>query len=134
MRINATVSALGTTSKGALNKASTTSNVVRSALGVNKFATKDIATQSITVYPKYSYPAAGTPIHSGYCATQSFDITICNATTAGAVVNAIVEAGGDNLQVNGVSPFALDNNKATDLARIAIVKKLKLLLMQNCVG
>ena len=125
VRINATVSVLGTTSKGALSSAGATSTVVRSALTANKVATKDVATQSITVYPEYSYPASGTPTLSGYRATQSFDITIRNATTAGAVVDAIVEAGGDNLQVNGVSPFVLDSDKATETARTAAVKKAK---------
>ena len=90
VRVNATVSVLGTTSKGALSTASVTSKAVRSALTANKIATKDIATQSITVYPEYFYPASGTPTLSGYRATQSFDITIRSATTAGAVVDAIV--------------------------------------------
>ena len=125
VRINATVSVLGTTSKGALSSAGATSTAVRSALAANKVATKDVATQSITVYPEYSYPASGTPTLSGYRATQSFDITIRNAATAGAVVDAIVEAGGDNLQVNGVSPFVLDSDKATETARTAAVKKAK---------
>ena len=126
VRINATVSVLGTTSKGALSTVSTTSKAVQSALTANKVATKDIATQSITVYPEYSYPASGTPTLSGYRATQSFDITIRSATTAGAVVvDAIVEAGGDNLQVNGVSRFVLDSNKATETARTVAVKKAK---------
>ena len=125
VRINTTVSVLGTTSKGALSSAGATSTAVRSALTTNKVATKDVATQSITVYPEYSYPASGIPTLSGYRATQSFDITIRNAATAGAVVDAIVEAGGDNLQVNGVSPFVLDSDKATETARTAAVKKAK---------
>ena len=125
VRINATVSVLSTTSKGALASAATTSAAVRKALTANKVATKDIATQSVTVNPEYSYPASGTPTLSGYRATQSFDITIRSASTAGAVVDAIVEAGGDNLQVNGVSPFVLDDNKATDSARTAAVNKAK---------
>ena len=125
VRINATVSVLGTSSKGALSTAGATSNAVRAALTANKVGTKDIATQSITVYPEYSYPASGTPTLSGYRATQSFDITIRAASTAGAVVDAIVEAGGDNLQVNGVSPFVLDNNKATETARAFAVGRAK---------
>ena len=80
---------------------------------------------TISVYPEYSDPASGTPTLSGYRATQSFDITIRSATSAGAVVDAIVEAGGDNLQVNGVSPFVLDSDKATETARTAAVKKAK---------
>ena len=125
VRINATVSVLGTSSKGALSTAGATSNAVRAALTANKVGAKDIATQSITVYPEYSYPASGTPTLSGYRATQSFDITIRAASTAGAVVDAIVEAGGDNLQVNGVSPFVLDNNKATETARAYAVGRAK---------
>ena len=125
VRINATVSVLGSSSKGALSTAGTTSNAVRAALTANKVGTKDIATQSITVYPEYSYPANGTQTLSGYRATQSFDITIRAASTAGAVVDAIVEAGGDNLQVNGVSPFVLDNNKATETARAYAVGRAK---------
>ena len=125
VRISATVSVLGTTSKGALGTAGTTAAAVRSALAAKKVATKDIATQSVTVYPEYSYPASGTPALTGYRATQSFDITIRIATTAGSVVDAIVDAGGDNLQINGVSPFVLDNNKASDKARMAAVTKAK---------
>ena len=125
VRINAAVSVLGASSKAALASAATTSAAVRKALTSNKVATKDIATQSVTVNPEYSYPASGTPTLSGYRATQSFDITIRAASTAGAVVDAIVEAGADNLQVNGVSPFVLDDNKATDSARTAAVNKAK---------
>lgn len=33
--------------------------------------------------------------------------------------------GGDNLQVNGASPFVLDNDKATETARASAVKNAK---------
>ncbi|CAB4723413.1 MAG: DUF541 domain-containing protein [Actinobacteria bacterium] len=126
VRINATVSVLGTTSKSALATSATTSSAVRAALTVNKVATKDVATQSVTVYPEYSYPQdGGKPVLTGYRASQSFDITIRSASTAGAVVDAIVEAGGDNVQINGVSPFVLDNNKATEKARAYAVGRAK---------
>lgn len=125
VRINATVSVLGSSSKVALSSVGSTSNAVRLALTANKVANKDIATQSITVYPEYSYPASGGQTLSGYRASQSFSITIRAAVTAGAVVDAIVDAGGDNLQVNGVSPFVLDNNKATEIARTSAVARAK---------
>lgn len=125
VRLNATVSVVASSSKAALSTAGTTSNAVRKALSANRVAAKDIATQSVTVYPEYSYPTSGTPTLSGYRATQSFDITIRGASTAGTVVGAIVEAGGDNLQINGVSPFVLDNNKATQIARTDAVSRAK---------
>jgi uncharacterized protein YggE len=125
VRIQASVSVIGKTSKEALATASTTASAVRKALTANKIATKDIATQSVSVYPEYTYPANATPVLTGYRATQSFDITVRAASTAGAVVDAIVSAGGDNLQVHSASPFVLDNDKATDTARAAAVARAK---------
>jgi len=125
VRITATVSVIGKTSKEALATAATTASAVRKALTANKIATKDIATQSLSVFPEYTYPANATPVLSGYRASQGFDITVRASTTAGAVVDAIVAAGGDNLQVNGASPFVLDNEKATETARASAVKNAK---------
>ena len=125
VRITATVSVIGKTSKEALATAATTATAVRKALTTNKIATKDVATQSLSVYPEYTYPANATPVLSGYRASQGFDITVRAASTAGAVVDAMVSAGGDNLQVNGASPFVLDNDKATETARASAVKNAK---------
>lgn len=125
VRVNASVSVLGSTSKEALRMAGTKASAVQFALTANKIAPSDVATQSITVYPEYSYPASGATVLSGYRASQSFSIIIRSAKTAGAIVEAIVEAGGDALQVNGVSPFVLDNNKANELARVNAVKIAK---------
>jgi len=125
VRITATVSVIGKTSKEALATAATTASAVRKALTANKIAAKDVATQSLSVYPEYTYPANATPVLSGYRASQGFDITVRAASTAGAVVDAIVSAGGDNLQVNGASPFVLDNDKATEIARASAVKNAK---------
>ena len=125
VRITATVSVIGKTSKEALATAATTAAAVRKALTANKIATKDVATQSLSVFPEYTYPANATPVLSGYRASQGFDITVRAASTAGAVVDAIVSAGGDNLQVNGASPFVLDNDKATETARASAVKNAK---------
>ena len=125
VRITATVSVIGKTSKEALASASSTSSAVRKALTANKIAIKDVATQSVSVFPEYTYPANGTPVLSGYRASQSFDITVRAASTAGAVVDAIVDAGGDNLQINSASPFVLDNDKATETARASAVARAK---------
>jgi uncharacterized protein YggE len=125
VRITATVSVIGKTSKEALATAGTTASAVRKVLTANKIATKDVATQSLSVYPEYTYPANATPVLSGYRASQGFDITVRAASTAGAVVDAIVSAGGDNLQVNGASPFVLDNDKGTETARASAVKNAK---------
>ena len=126
VRINAMVSVLLKTSKESLAASSTTVAAVRKALLANKIAAKDIATQSVSVNPEYSYPQDGSaPVLTGYRALQSFNITVRAATTAGSVVDAIVTAGGDNLQLSGVSPFVLNDDKATDIARGLAVSRAK---------
>jgi uncharacterized protein YggE len=125
VRVSASVSVLGATSKSALATANTTSVAVRKALTANKIAARDVATQSISVFPEYSYPDNSTPVISGYRASQSFSITVRAAATAGAVVDAIVDAGGANVTINSASPFVLNNEKSTDLARSAAVKSAR---------
>ena len=126
VQINATVSVLSKTSKDALAASSTTAALVRKAFTANKIATKDVATQSVSVSPEYSFPQDGSaPVLSGYRASQSFSITVRDAATAGAVVDSIVTAGGDNLQLNGVGPFVLNDDKATDIARGYAVGRAK---------
>lgn len=126
VRINAAVSLVAKSSADALAASSTTASAIRKALVANKVSTKDVATQSVNIYPEYSYPQdGGKPVLTGYRASQSFVITVRAATTAGAVVDAIVAAGGDNLQINGVTPYVLDSNAATEKARAAAVKNAK---------
>lgn len=122
VRMTATVSVLSPTSIQALSSTSAASGAVRTVLLSNGIIAKYIKTTSITVSPEYSYPSNQAQVLDGYRASQSFDITIVNAKSAGTVVDAAVAAGGDALVVNGVSPFVLDNTKAVESARTAAVK------------
>ncbi len=125
VRLNATISVVEGTSKRALAATSTSATAVRAALVANGIATKDIATQSFTVYPEYSYTKSKGSVITGYRGSQSFEVVIHNAKNAGAVVDAVVAAGGNNLQVNGVTPFVFDPTSATSGARIDAVSKAK---------
>ena len=66
VRLNATVSVVLGTSKEALAATSTSAAAVREALVVNGVATKDIATQSLTIYPEYSYTQDKSPVIIGH--------------------------------------------------------------------
>ena len=125
VRINATASVVAATSKDSLAATAKTSAAVRAALTAAKVDKKDIATQNVSVYPEYKYATDGTSTITGYRASQAFTIVIRSAATAGDVVDAIVLAGGDNLQVNGVTPFVLDNTKSTTAARAVAVKNAR---------
>ena len=125
VRINATATAVAATSKEALAATAKTATAVRAALKTAKIDTKDIATQSVTVYPEYKYTNDGGSTLTGYRGSQSFTITVRAADTAGTLVDTLVDAGGDNLQINGATPFVLDSTKSLEAARAAAVKSAK---------
>jgi uncharacterized protein YggE len=124
VRINATSTNVAATSKEALAATAKTSAAVRAALLAAKIDKKDIATQSISISPEYKYENNTSTI-IGYRASQSFTIVVRAADTAGPVVDDIVAAGGDSLQLSGATPFVLDNSKATAVARTAAVKSAR---------
>ena len=125
VRLNANVSFVAGSNKEALAKVSTVGAAVRAALTKSGILKGDIATQSITVYPEYNYTQDKGSVLIGYRGSQSFVVTIKNAENAGAVVDAVVAAGGNELQIQGVTPFVLDASKATESARTAAVKNAK---------
>ena len=125
VKVMGQVSVVGTTTSSALASANTSSSAVRKAIFANGVATKDLATTSMSVAPEYNYTPDKGSVQVGYRASQSFTITVRNAATAGTIVDAIVAAGGDNLQLNGVSPFITDDTKATLAARSAAVANAK---------
>ena len=125
VRISATATAVAATSKEALAATSKTATAVRAALKAAKIDTKDIATQSVSVYPEYKYTNDGGSTLTGYRGSQSFSITVRAADSAGALVDSLVAAGGDNLQINGATPFVLDSTKSLEAARAAAVKSAK---------
>jgi uncharacterized protein YggE len=125
VRLNANVSVVSGSNKDALAKTSTAAAAVRAALTKAGIAKGDIATQSISVYPEYNYTQDKGSVLIGYRGSQGFVVTIKNAENAGAVVDAVVAAGGDNLQIQGVTPFVLDSSKSTESARANAVKNAK---------
>jgi len=124
VRISATSTNVAATSKEALAATAKTSAAVRAAILAAKIDKKDISTPSISVNPEYKYDN-NTSTLIGYRASQSFNIVVRAADTAGSVVDDIVAAGGDSVQLNGATPFVLDNTKATTAARTAAVKSAR---------
>jgi uncharacterized protein YggE len=121
VRFFASVSVIAKSNKEALAGASRSATAVRGALRDNGIATKDIKTSSLTVYPEYNYSQDKGQELVGYRATQSFTVVIRKADNAGAVIDAVVSAGGDAVQINGISPFLSNGAAATEKAREAAV-------------
>jgi uncharacterized protein YggE len=111
VRFSATVSTVGSTNAAALASASKSAAAVRSA--------------NISVYPEYNWTQeAGTKI-TGYRASQSFDVLVRTASKAGSIIEAVVTAGGDSVQLGGVIPTTLNPSAATEDARAAAVANAK---------
>ena len=125
VRFNATVSAVAPTNAAALSSASKSAAAVRVALKDKGIAVKDIRSANISVYPEYTWTQeTGTKI-TGYRASQSFDVLVRKASDAGTIIEAVVTAGGDNVQLGGVIPTTLNPAAATEEARAAAVSNAK---------
>jgi uncharacterized protein YggE len=125
VRFNATVSALAPTNAAALSSASKSAAAVRAALISKGIATKDIRSANFSVYPEYNWTQeAGTKI-TGYRASQSFDVLVRTASKTGSIIEAVVNAGGDSVQLGGIIPTTLNPSAATEDARAAAVANAK---------
>ena len=96
VRLDATVSVVADSNAQALKATSAASAAVRAALIASKISTKDIATRNVTVYPEYNYTQDKGSLLVGYRGSQSFSVTIRSAKNAGAIVDSVVDAGGDS--------------------------------------
>jgi len=122
---NFAVSVLAQSSETAMSDASASAEQVRAALETAGVAKDDIATQNISVYPEYVSSTMGTQTLSGYRAQQVFTVTLRDTAKAGDVVDAVIAAGGNALQVYGVTPTLLNTDEAVAQAREAAIKSAK---------
>jgi hypothetical protein len=122
---NFAVSVLAQSSETAMSEASATAELVRVALDAAGVAKDDIATQNVSVYPEYASSTTGTQTLSGYRAQQVFTVTLRDTAKAGEVVDAVIAAGGNSLQVYGVTPTLIDTDAAVAQAREAAMKSAK---------
>lgn len=117
VNLSLTVSALADSSESALALVADAADKVRSAITDGGVDEKDIATLTVNVYPEYNYSSTGGQTLVGYRASQSFTVVVLKAATAGAIVDAVVAAGGDAVQINGATPVVLETSDSAKKAR-----------------
>jgi len=122
---NFSVTALTDSTATAVSETSDVAAKVRGALDAQGVAKDDIATQNATVYPEYNYLTDGTTSLKGYRGQQVFVVTLRDAAKAGEVVDAVVAAGGNALQISSVTPTLLDTDAAAEDARVKAVSIAK---------
>ena len=91
----------------------------------NGVAGKDIQTSNLQVQPEYSYPTNGSPVIKGYTVSEGVTATLRNLGKSGNAISAAVTAGGNAVQVNGISLDLEDNGKLLSTARDQAVANAK---------
>ena len=125
VRISLSVSVLADTSEAALSEATASAAAVRQVLADQDIDEVDVATQSFTVNPEYSYTEADGQKLIGYRASQIFDVLVRDAANAGDVVGELISRAGKNLSVNSTYPILLDATSGAVLAREDAVEKAR---------
>jgi len=125
VRLSLTISVVSDSNEDALSLAASAADRVRGVLTDSGVATADIATQTLTVNPEYSYTEAEGQKIIGYRASQVFDVLIRDAEGAGAVVDAVVTAGGADVSINYTSPVVEDATASAVAARKDAVAKAR---------
>ena len=125
VRLSLSVSVVAQTPEDATARVASSADAVREALFDSGVEEGDIATQGYSVAPEYDYSREGGPVITGHRATQMFDVLIRDAESAGAVIDAVVAAGGSDVSVNGTTPIVDDATDAAVAAREDAVKKAR---------
>jgi uncharacterized protein YggE len=92
------------------------------ALKAQGLAERDIQTSSLDLQAQYAYEQGQAPRLTGYQASNQVSVTVRDLARLGAVVDAVVQAGAN--QVAGISFSLADPTAAEDAARRAAVKAL----------
>ena len=125
LQLNLSVQTRGDSVGKALESANSITSRVQSSLTKNGVTAKDIQTSNLQVQPEYSYSTSGTPTIKGYTVSEGVTATLRNLGKAGNAITAAVSAGGNAVQVNGISLDLEDNGKLLTAARDQAVANAK---------
>ena len=125
VQFNFSVFAIDASSSGALKRANELASQAREALDKANVDKDEIATQSINIYPEYSYSQDGVQNLVGFRATQSFAVTLRDTTSAGEVVDAVVASVGTDLSIDTLAPILINSKDAAEQARENAIKIAK---------
>ena len=125
VQFNFSVFAIDASSSGALKRANELASQAREALDKANVDKDEIATQSINIYPEYSYSQDGVQNLVGFRATQSFAVTLRDTTSAGEVVDAVVASAGTDLSIDTLAPILINSKDAAEQARENAIKIAK---------
>jgi uncharacterized protein YggE len=125
IKLSVTATVIKKSSALALSDLAKTSDQVREVLTANQIAAEDFSSTNLSLIPEYTYGLNGARSFIGYRASQNFEITIKDSDNAGVVIDKLVAAGKDNLQIGSISSFLLDPSRAIEEARADSMKQAR---------
>ncbi|WP_091788297.1 SIMPL domain-containing protein [Pedococcus dokdonensis] len=125
LRLDLRVQTRGDTVAEALKSANAITARVQSSLSKNGVAGKDVQTSDLNIQPDYAYPTSSSPVVKGYLVSEGVTATLRNLGKSGAAISAAVTAGGNAVQVDGISLDLEDNGKLLSAARDKAVANAK---------
>lgn len=105
----------------ALATANERATAVIAAVRDQGVAEEDIQTRDVSIRPQHGEPRpeGGQPSIEGYVASNLVEVKIRQIDRAGAVLQAVADAGGDSTRIHGVSFTLEDNQQLLEAAREA---------------
>lgn len=110
------VSASGPSATAALSKDNALAGAVVNAYKAGNVAEKDIQTANLSLQPQYVYPR-GVPTLTGYQVNNTITATLHDVSSAGAVIDAVVTAGGNAVQIQSIGFSSSDPSQVGAKAR-----------------
>ena len=125
IKLSASATTLNQSSTVALAKLSGAADAIRKVLEKNSVDAKDFSSANLSLYPEYSYTPTGTRNLLGYRASQNFEIKIKNVESAGAIIDQLVGATNNQIQINSISSYVLDSTEGLKVARKDAMEKAR---------
>jgi uncharacterized protein YggE len=117
LRLDLSVVATAPSVAGALASANRAADAVQKSLLAGGVQKKDLQTSGLNIAPDYDYSNPGTPRLKGYQVSESVSAKLRDLGRAGDAIGKAVAAGGNAVQVNGVSLDLEDTGALVSSAR-----------------
>lgn len=122
------VEAVADTAAGARTSAAAAMSMVLDALDAAEIAEQDIQTQYFNISPRYRNRQTGDEWESvltGYAVTNRLSVKVRELDNAGMVIDAVADAAGDLVRVDGINFAIEDDAELRDAAQAAAVADMQ---------
>ena len=123
--LSLSVSVIGDTVAEARSSAAASLQKVQDALAANGVAEADISTSRFRIHPEYDYSETAGRILIGYNVNNGLTVTLRDTNTVGAVIDAAITGGGNDIVFNRVNFSFSDTAAMERQARQAAVENMQ---------